>query len=295
MVLLKGVTVIQSNQRRKIGGFHGGVDARIMTALRCIGLWLVLLMIPWNCVEADLVPEVCRAGISLTDQFQRYRVIGESPEQAVVVNASLPESGPGPGRNLAGRLGHYSYQAGGWRFRRTTYELLFPNRADLSETIYQLAIFSGDLDAGISKERFQNGAQGFHYSMDQILDWANSRPRNRFLMAHPGEDRLLLCLLLDGVIKITDGRFYASGRVRHVLGAAPGIRRSLALNLNHERWHILWDEDLKFRARYVSKWEALTTEKQKAVYDSLNGYGLDNEMSVIEEWAVRQQESSSLW
>lgn len=278
----------------KVQGIPRSFDAKIMAMIRLIGLGLVVLLASGNTVGADLVPAAYPIRTSLARQFHDYQIIGDSLKPAAVLAAWLPEHDPG--RTIGG-LGaeHERITPRNWRYRRTTYELLFPSGSILGGAVYQLALFTGDLDASVSRERFKKGAQGFHYSMEQILAWANTHARDRFIEPRRQDDGLLTWLVLDGVIKMNGGKFFDTGRVRHVLGACASTSRSLNLNLNHERWHVFWDEDLKFRATYYSKWEALTRDEQKTVYQSLGGYSLKHETAAIEEWAVRQQETAPIW
>ena len=277
-------------------GIRLSVGVKMISMMRLIGLILFAVTAPAGIIHADMVPDNYQARSHLAGQFQKYRAIGNSPMNSSVLESWPSEPGPCPGWGIGvAESGNDKNTCETWRYRRTTYEFIFPSRLSIARAVYQLALFTGDLDSSISMLRFEKGAQGFHYSLTQITEWANNHAADRFLDASRHEDALLICLILDGVVKRSDGIFYDTGRVKHVLGASPGITRSLALNLNHERLHVLWDEDLKFRATYVSRWEALTRNEQKAVYETLSGYGLDNEMGIIEEWAVRQCEADSIW
>lgn len=175
-----------------------------------------------------------------------------------------------------------------WRYRCTTYEILFSDSTRLAAAIYGLAVFTGDVPPDMDIDRFLRGAQGFHYTVGQIIDWAGGTNGG-----HTSEERTFLKKIIeDKVILYQDGRFLPGGRVTHVLGAAKGRKRSLALNLNHERIHVYWDENLLFKAKWLARWESLSPEERQEAIDSLKGYNQEDELSLIEEWSVRQNEQN---
>jgi len=177
-----------------------------------------------------------------------------------------------------------------WRYRKITYEILFPSKSSLAELIYSLACYTKDLDESVSLERFKRGAQGFHYSVEQLVQWANSLVKNQESLSKI-DDRILLQKLLDDqvLVKSTNG-YKDTGKILHLIGAAPGKKRGLALNLNHERWHIIWDEDIEFRELCLRKWQNLPNDQKSAVFRSFPGYNHANKMLIIEEWAVKEKE-----
>ena len=182
-----------------------------------------------------------------------------------------------------------------WPYRNITFEMYFPEKRLVARTIYGLALFTRDLDPSVTLARFERGAGGFHYSIDQVADWANAVETG----AHPvytQEEKDFLNQLVDQRLLLkVHGRFRNIGLIRHVLGVTPMRKRSLALNLRHERTHILWDEAPGFRDTYTKRWRTLSDEEKKAVYARLKGYNPENEMQIIEEWAVYQNEDKPVW
>jgi predicted Fe-S protein YdhL (DUF1289 family) len=53
----------------------------------------------------------------------------------------------------------------------------------------------------------------------------------------------------------------------------------------------MWDEDPNFRETAIQKWRGMSDDEKQAVYKRLKGYNPENEMQIIEEWAVRQHEN----
>jgi hypothetical protein len=177
-----------------------------------------------------------------------------------------------------------------WPWRQYGYELYFASSAELARSIYGLALETGDVAADMTLERFERGAQGFHYSLDQICRWAENLLSGRTSPRTGEERRLLDRLLLEGVLICRERKVVPGGAIHHVLGAAKGKKRSLADNLAHERLHVLWDEDKTFRNAGLSRWQALDGEEKQAVRASLPGYSPENEAQFVEEWTVREAE-----
>ena len=218
----------------------------------------------------------------------------------IVIMAMVFQAGPASGDEFPGWMaGQWETPPDAllrspWPYRSQVYEVLFPDRALLGRTIYGLAIYAGDVDGTMDRERFEGGVQGFHYSLDQVIGWANETLWNRkqFL---PEEKDLLNHLVQDGVLVKQGGLFAQAGNIKHILGAAPGRRRTIDLNLTHERIHVLWELDPDFRARLTQRWQSLTEEEKEAVYSRLSGYNRENTVLIIEEWAVRETEANPPW
>ncbi|WP_139786830.1 hypothetical protein [Desulfamplus magnetovallimortis] len=181
-----------------------------------------------------------------------------------------------------------------WKYRQETYEMLFATKADLAESIYSIALHTKDLDSTVSLSRFKRGAQGFHYSISQVVSWANSFARIPQKSHFAGSERFLSLLIEEKIVIRFSERFRAFGKVSHIIGAAPGIRRSLEKNLNHERWHVTWDHDVLFKNFYISKWCALSESEKESITKSFTGYNQDFESQIIEEWAVKQNEKNPI-
>ncbi|THB68508.1 MAG: hypothetical protein D6E12_06450 [Desulfovibrio sp.] len=182
-----------------------------------------------------------------------------------------------------------------WPQRENTFEILAASSRDLARCIYGLALFTHDLDESISLERFERGAQGFHYSTDQIVDWANAVLSGEFPLYTTEELWFLGWLCEQNVLVVDEGDIASSGILGHILGASSGPHRSMALNLNHERLHVLWDESLPFNMEWHARWEELSDEQRQAVFEDLSGYDQDNIEGIIEEWSVRQNEAEAVW
>jgi hypothetical protein len=178
-----------------------------------------------------------------------------------------------------------------WPYRRDTYEIYFSEKKEIARAIYGLALFTKDLDRSVTLERFERGAGGFHYSIGQMTSWANAVLQGVQPTYTEEEKALLDKLVADYVLIRVNGRYVSIGLVAHVLGVAPQKKRSLSLNLNHERLHVMWDEDPNFRDTAIQKWRSMSEDEKQAVYKNLKGYNPENEMQIIEEWAVRQHEN----
>ncbi len=180
-----------------------------------------------------------------------------------------------------------------WRYRAATYELYCDDSQALARTVYGIALHAGDIDASLAPERFIRGARGYHYSVGQMCDWIND------LMSKKGEeprfDELVLLglLLQDRVVTVREGRFVPTGRIKHVLGAAPGAKRSFADNLRHERLHIFWDENADMRRQTEKQWRALSAAEKDKARKALAQYAQGNEEQLMEEWAIYNAEQSN--
>lgn len=263
-----------------------------------LGLGL-LICLP-NFVSADIIPE------PETDQdwqkrlFEKYWNLQDrpqAPKEKAMPEPAGPPAEPGfPGIIAEGwttppnELFHEK-----WPYRAVTYELYFPTTASLGRTVYGLAIFTKDLKPSVTLERFEKGAGGFHYSIGQLVDWANAVAEGRQQTYTREEDAFLARLVRDKVMIKVNGRYRDIGMVRHVLGVTPQKKRSVKLNADHERLHVLWDEDREFREKHIKLWQGLSREEKDVVIRGLKGYNPENEMQMIEEWSVRQNESDVNW
>jgi hypothetical protein len=171
-----------------------------------------------------------------------------------------------------------------WDYKVITYELYYDDRKNLADDIYSLAIFTKDITADVSLDRFEKGVQGFHYDINQVCDWINSR---KDILVTPLERQFFFYLLIDDIVKYVDNVATPTGKVKHVLGIAPGSRRSMESAVQHERIHVIWDEDIVLRSEYSNKWKNLTANEKSEVVNNLKGYSSENENQLIEEWAVR--------
>ncbi|MDR1111610.1 MAG: hypothetical protein LBP92_13195 [Deltaproteobacteria bacterium] len=174
-----------------------------------------------------------------------------------------------------------------WKYKHITYELYYDNKISLANDIYSLAIFSNDITEEVSLERFEKGVQGFHYDLSQVCDWINN---NNDILNSPKKRQLFFYLLIDGIITYMDNMAVSTGKVKHVLGVAPGNKRSMESAVQHERLHVAWDEDGEFRKGYTEKWNGLTDGEKDEIVKSLRGYSREKESQLIEEWAVRSME-----
>jgi hypothetical protein len=182
-----------------------------------------------------------------------------------------------------------------WPYRGTTYEIFFSQKRELGRMIYGLALLERDIDKSIALQKFEKGAQGFHYSISQVVNWANTVLEGKLKFNTNEEFVLLYWLMEDKAISLVDGMWAPTGRIKHILGVTPGRKRSLELNLNHERIHVIWDEDPAFQEKYTNKWNKLTEGKRAEILKGFKNYDRANINQIIEEWAVRQNESGISW
>jgi hypothetical protein len=177
-----------------------------------------------------------------------------------------------------------------WPWRDVSFEFYFYTRTELARSVFGLAQISGDVSKEMKLDRFEKGVQGFHYDVDQICVWLNSILNETVSYNTDEEARLIGWLLSSGVINIISGKAVPGKLIHHILGAAPGKKRSLAEALLHERLHVRWDEDLDFKTTFMAKWNKMTKDEKEKVYNSLSSYSRDNELQIIEEWAVKSSE-----
>lgn len=169
--------------------------------------------------------------------------------------------------------------------------MYFANSPALARSVYGLAIHSGDVAASMPLERFEKGVRGFHYGIGQVCAWLNALLTGSMQFHTDEERRVVFWLLQDGAVDIVDARAVPSGRIRHVLGAAPGKKRNFEDTLCHERLHVLWDEDSAFANEYRTRWNSLGFTEKQSVRERLAAYAQGNEAQLIEEWAVYQAEN----
>jgi hypothetical protein len=182
-----------------------------------------------------------------------------------------------------------------WPQRTQTYEVFFSSREVLARSIYGLALHTRDLDPTVDLARFEKGAGGFHYSIEEVAGWANAVLEGRQKVYTPEERLFLDRLVQDRVLVQVTGKYRNIGLVKHLLGVTPLGKRSLELNLNHERLHVRWDEDPAWRETQTARWKALTSAEKEAVVKSLKGYNPEDETKIMEEWVVRQNETEPNW
>lgn len=172
-----------------------------------------------------------------------------------------------------------------WSFRSSCYEIIMPDNRFLAPMIFNLARHAKDIDYSITAERFYKAVQGFHYSVTQICAWLNDVESGNFPPLDSPGLVLVTWLKNDQIIIKQNGRWGQAGIVSHVLGVAPGKRRTLEQNLAHERAHVFWDEDPEVQKNFRAKWQAMTAEELKAVREKLKIYA-HNPEQLFEEWAV---------
>jgi len=229
------------------------------------------------------------AGAEIQGLWEKYSTLPNETEKA-------PESHQYPGRIIGewpekpGRL----YFAD-WPYRGKTYEVFFSQKRELGRMIYGLALFARDIDRSITLQKFEKGAQGFHYSIAQVVNWANVVLQGKLKFNTKEEFILLYWLMEDEAISLVGGKWAETGRIKHILGVTPGRKRSLKLNLNHERVHVIWDEEPTFQEKYTKKWNKLSESKTEEILKDFKSYDQTNIIQIIEEWAVRQNESDVSW
>ncbi|MEW5722166.1 MAG: hypothetical protein AB1896_03605 [Thermodesulfobacteriota bacterium] len=261
----------------------------IKVAVCCLALWLSAPPAGW----ADVNPGY-NEGPDLQALFDQYW------RQSIRLPA-VPPLPAHPGGDCPGWLAEgwaekpEALFCEPWPFRQVTYEILLPDRRLLARTIYGLALFTGDLDPSVTLARFERGVGGFHYRVEEVAGWAGALRDGGRTPYTPEEKALLDRLLADRVLAEKDGRTLPTGRFRHILGAAPLDGRSLELNLNHERTHVAWDEDPDFKERHLDLWRSLAPGEKETFLESLKGYGRGDEEKLIEEWAVRLNETRPAW
>lgn len=180
-----------------------------------------------------------------------------------------------------------------WKYRSSTYELHYGNPSELARSIYGLAVYVHDVRPDTPREKFYTGVLGFHYSTAQICAWLNDAQTQQQELS--AEENIFLGMLLqDGVIRLGRQGFISGGSIQHVLGAAPGKKRSFAANLRHERLHVFWDEDAAFRTSQQNIWQNLDEQTRSSARKALKNYAQDNEKQLIEEWAVKNAEQSNM-
>ena len=265
----------------------------ILIALLAIGLTQP------GCAQADMQPVAQSQQPSLKTLFNKYQKLTE-PEPTPPKSAPQAEvektDGDLPGVIFSGwdrpPLDLFNER---WPQREVTYEMYFPKTGPAGLMVYGLAVHAGDITSTVSRDRLARGAPAFHYSVKQITDWANDAARGNCPALYPEEQAFLDRLVRDGVIIRVSGLYWADRRIKHVLGASPSKKRTLNQNLNHERIHVMWDEDPNFREKYLNLWRTLSEEEKRDILEKLKQYNPENEMQLIEEWAVYQNESRPSW
>lgn len=245
--------------------------------------------------RADSSPVLDDLQTRLENEFNKYLHISTSPKSMVLVQTDHRNTAT-PGWLMGEWYVHPPNQfQDRWPHRARTYEIMSAEGTVLAHMIYGIALFTKDISPSVTQDAFKAGVQGFHYSTQQISEWANLVLRKEFVSYDQEESVFLDKLVSDGVLTKSTAGFSTTGVITHVLGAAPGKKRDFALNLNHERLHVMWDEDAQFRQRSIEKWQSLSEAEKEAAYQGLKGYDRSNEDEIIEEWAVRENENTSTW
>ncbi len=197
-----------------------------------------------------------------------------------------------PGRIIGDVLEeHKAYFTQAWKMRGLTYELYFASSTELAQSVYDLALFSKDIDESLAMKTFLNGVLGFHYTSEQVLDWAKSLYKKD--MPASEYPYLIRFMLEDKVLTLHDTGFQISPNIRHILAASAGKKRTFYSTLEHERLHVFWDEDTALREKQIAKWHALSDAEKSKIRKELHRYAQGNEAQLIEEWSVHSTESSN--
>jgi hypothetical protein len=238
----------------------------------------------------------CNADDGLKDLWDKYSSLIKTNQISVTDEILDSEKKQFPGIIKGGNPygqgeSAFNYK---WKYRSETYEMHFDSPLNLASSIFNLAIFSGDIEKSFPKEFFVKGVQGFHYSVDQICNWLNDSSTNAEKLSDE-ELAFVGTLLLDKLI-FFDGQKYKKGKevVNHILGASPGKKRSFDKNLRHERLHVFWDNDQSFRETWVNKWNSLNADEKQIIFKKMKNYDQKNVDQIIEEWAIKENEMNSL-
>jgi hypothetical protein len=209
-----------------------------------------------------------------------------------VGKTTLPGRSARPGRCIGDDPALAAFmEVSNWPYRASSYELYFASPSVLARSVYGLAIRSGDVDRTMPLERFEKGVLGFHYSTAQVCAWINAILAEQMPVNTVEERQLIVWLLKNSVVDISNGAATPGLTIRHILGAAPGKKRGFEDTLRHERLHVLWDEDPAFAAGYQAQWSALSESEKQAARERLSAYSQSNEAQLIEEWAIKHAES----
>lgn len=194
-----------------------------------------------------------------------------------------------PGKNFVSTSAKFTDD---WKYRKNTYEIHFNDKRKLGRTVYDLALHSGDISSEISLKKVEAGVEGFHYDIAQICSWLNDVFSNKRDI-NPDSFEFICYLIKDSVVTLKDGNFVAAGKIKHVLAAAEGKKRSFQQNLLHERLHVYWDEDEVFKKSAQKRWNTLSQQEKDTVNQKLKHYA-DNMKLRLEEWAVREAEQKKI-
>lgn len=178
-----------------------------------------------------------------------------------------------------------------WQYRPKTYEMHFQDPVKLASGLRSLALFTHDISPELDPEKFYKGVTGFHYSTRQIADWLNHSLATRQTL-NQAENEFAGELLKNGVVTISSTGFAPGAKINHVLGAAPGKKRSFAQNLLHERLHVFWDENNQMRQTAHAAWKNLTESEKEAIRKRLKNYDQNNGEQLLEEWAIMEAEKN---
>lgn len=239
----------------------------------------ILLERAWDKFAGRPSPTPSQSAIQKT--WERYVRKIPVPGAAVYPGRTIGEEAA-----IAGFMGNSA-----WRYRTTSYELYFSSSKELARSVYGIAVHSGDVDKSMELTRFEKGVRGFHYSTLQVCGWVDAVLGGTLPVQTDEEHRLLLWLLKDGVVNISNGKAVPAGSIHHVLGAAPGKKRNFEITLRHERFHVLWDEDPNFADAARKEWAALTETEKREIRKTLSAYAQSNEAQLMEEWAIFNAEN----
>lgn len=179
-----------------------------------------------------------------------------------------------------------------WPYRSICFEIFYGESRRLAHAVYDLAIYVGDVKPDMPLDKFEAGVKGFRYDASQVVDWANSVKRAGKSFNTPEETELLNLLVSNGVLLFSGEQYKPVGKIIHIIGASQGAKRPLSLNLNHERLHVVWSMDEGLRNQFTEKWKLMDSEQRKQALDKLKIYNEEDENKLINEWAVRQLEST---
>jgi len=238
----------------------------------------------------------CNADDSLKELWEKYSSLIKTNQISVSDEILDSEKKQFPGIIKGGNPygegeSAFNYK---WKYRSETYEMHFDSPSNLAASIFNLAIFSGDIEKSFPKDVFVKGVQGFHYSLDQICNWLNDPSTNVEKLSD--EELAFIGTIIADKLIVSEAQKYKKGReeINHILGASPGKKRSFDSNLRHERLHVFWDNDPSFREIWINKWNNLSPDEQQIIFKKMKKYYQKNVDQIIVEWAIKENEKNSL-
>lgn len=232
-----------------------------------------------SCLFLSVVP--CKAE-TIEKLFKKYL----QPSQAILSNK------PSPTVNYISNCRDFtkSLNTQNWKYSHLNYELNCPEKSMIAKNIYGLAIFTGDISSDIKYDDFEKGVQGYHYRIEQVTQWINSILSGSFTLKNPEEFFFISNLIENSAIVLINGVFESGNIIRHISGAAPGTKRSLEININHERLHIILDEEPSIGKEAAETWNKLPDKTKIAYKNKLKSYLFKTEETFLKEWYVRENE-----